>query len=104
MVPSGNQLCEELAVSETQQQPSTEWVEVVSPDEERRHKQFAETIVEIQSKIDRKNGPGRAFHRKEVLAARAVVVLDENNRVLHSQLVGEIKDEPDYAAALAALA
>ncbi|MCK0507513.1 thiol peroxidase [Aromatoleum anaerobium] len=37
------------------------------------------------------------------LAARAVVVLDENNRVLHSQLVGEIKDEPDYAAALAAL-
>jgi len=60
-------------VSETQQQPSTEWVEVVSPDEERRHKQFAETIVEIQSKIDRKNGPGRAFHRKEVLAARAVV-------------------------------
>ena len=38
------------------------------------------------------------------VAARAVVVLDENDRVLHSQLVGEIKDEPDYAAALAALA
>jgi len=37
------------------------------------------------------------------LAARAVVVLDENNQVIHSQLVGEIKDEPDYAAALAAL-
>ncbi|CAI07769.1 thiol peroxidase [Aromatoleum aromaticum] len=37
------------------------------------------------------------------LAARAVVVLDENDRVLHSQLVGEIKDEPDYAGALAAL-
>lgn len=37
------------------------------------------------------------------LAARAVVVLDENDRVIHSQLVGEIKDEPDYAAALAAL-
>ncbi len=37
------------------------------------------------------------------LTARAVVVLDENNVVLHSQLVEEIGDEPDYAAALAAL-
>ncbi len=35
--------------------------------------------------------------------ARAVVVLDENDKVLHSQLVPEIKNEPDYAAALAAL-
>ncbi|MCE1170132.1 thiol peroxidase [Azovibrio restrictus] len=38
------------------------------------------------------------------LAARAVVVLDENNQVLHAELVPEIKQEPDYAAALAALA
>lgn len=38
------------------------------------------------------------------LAARAVVVLDENNKVLHSQLVSEIANEPDYAAALKALA
>lgn len=37
------------------------------------------------------------------LAARAVVVLDENNNVLHSELVGEIADEPNYAAAVAAL-
>ncbi|MEP1214367.1 MAG: thiol peroxidase [Marinobacter sp.] len=37
------------------------------------------------------------------LCARAVVVLDEDNKVLHSQLVGEIKDEPDYEKALAAL-
>ena len=37
------------------------------------------------------------------LAARAVVVLDENNRVLHAELVSEIANEPDYAAALAAL-
>jgi thiol peroxidase len=37
------------------------------------------------------------------LAARAVVVLDEDNVVLHSELVGEIKSEPDYAKALAAL-
>ncbi|RPO24397.1 lipid hydroperoxide peroxidase, partial [Pseudomonas aeruginosa] len=33
----------------------------------------------------------------------AVVVLDEQNKVLHSELVGEIADEPNYAAALAAL-
>lgn len=39
----------------------------------------------------------------EGVAARAVVVLDANDRVLHSQLVGEIKNEPDYAAALAVL-
>jgi thioredoxin-dependent peroxiredoxin len=37
------------------------------------------------------------------LTARAVVVLDENNKVLHAQLVPEIKDEPDYDAALAVL-
>lgn len=37
------------------------------------------------------------------VTARAVVVLDEQNRVLHSQLVSEIKDEPDYDAALAVL-
>lgn len=38
------------------------------------------------------------------LSARAVVVLDENNTVLHSELVAEIKSEPNYDAALAALA
>jgi thiol peroxidase len=37
------------------------------------------------------------------LAARAVVVLDEQNRVIHCQMVPEIKSEPDYAAALAVL-
>ena len=37
------------------------------------------------------------------LTARAVVVLDGDNKVLHTQLVPEIKEEPDYAAALAAL-
>ncbi len=37
------------------------------------------------------------------LTARAVVVLDENNKVLHSQLVPEIASEPDYQAALNAL-
>jgi thiol peroxidase len=37
------------------------------------------------------------------LTSRAVVVLDEQDNVLYSQLVGEITDEPDYESALAAL-
>ena len=37
------------------------------------------------------------------LFARSVVVLDENNKVRHSELVSEIKNEPNYDAALAAL-
>jgi len=36
------------------------------------------------------------------LLARAVVVVDGDGRVRHSQLVPEIKEEPDYDAALAA--
>lgn len=37
------------------------------------------------------------------VSARAVVVLDENDQVLHSELVSEIRNEPDYDAALASL-
>lgn len=37
------------------------------------------------------------------VAARAVLVLDENDRILHAELVSEIKNEPNYDAALAAL-
>lgn len=47
--------------------------------------------------VDITGGPLRG------LTARAVVVLDKDNKVIHSQLVPEIADEPDYAAALAAL-
>jgi thioredoxin-dependent peroxiredoxin len=47
--------------------------------------------------VDITSGPLRG------LTARAVVVLDENNAVLYSQLVPEIKEEPNYDAALAAL-
>ena len=56
---------------------------------------------------------GRDFHGKygvditdgplKGLTARAVVVLDENNKVLHSELVPEIANEPNYEAGLAAL-
>jgi thioredoxin-dependent peroxiredoxin len=37
------------------------------------------------------------------LTARAIVVLDENDTVVHSELVPEIGQEPDYEAALKAL-
>lgn len=37
------------------------------------------------------------------LTARAVIVLDEHNKVLHSELVSEIANEPNYQAAIAAL-
>ena len=37
------------------------------------------------------------------ITARAVVVLDADNRVLHAELVPEIGEEPNYDAALAAL-
>jgi len=39
----------------------------------------------------------------EGLTARAVVVLDRDGTVLHSQLVPEIAQEPDYDAAIATL-
>lgn len=37
------------------------------------------------------------------LTARAVVVLNENDEVIYSQLVNEITEEPDYDSALKAL-
>lgn len=37
------------------------------------------------------------------ITARAIVVIDENNKVLHSELVAEIAEEPNYDAALAVL-
>lgn len=37
------------------------------------------------------------------ITARAVVVLDETNKVIHAELVPEIKQEPNYDAALAVL-
>jgi thiol peroxidase len=39
----------------------------------------------------------------EGLCGRAIVVLDENDTVTHTELVREIGDEPDYDAALRAI-
>jgi thiol peroxidase len=37
------------------------------------------------------------------LTARAVIVLDEKDRVIYSELVSELSNEPDYKSALASL-
>ncbi len=37
------------------------------------------------------------------LTSRAVVVLDENNTVIHSELVAEITEEPNYESAIKSL-
>jgi thiol peroxidase len=36
------------------------------------------------------------------LLARAIIVVDENGKVVHTELVPEIAQEPDYDAALRA--
>lgn len=58
--------------------PSTQWREQIGVDEEQRHQRFAEAIVGIQAKLDAKYGPGRAFHRKPVLGARATFQVNED--------------------------
>jgi thiol peroxidase len=47
--------------------------------------------------VDLKTGPLAG------VTARAVIVLDADNKVLHAELVSEIKNEPNYDAAVAAL-
>jgi len=37
------------------------------------------------------------------LTARAIVIIDEDDRVIYTQLVDEVANEPDYESALAAL-
>ena len=37
------------------------------------------------------------------VASRAVLVLDENDKIVHAELVGEIADEPNYDAVMKAL-
>lgn len=53
--------------------------------------------------FDRDYGVGIASSPLSGLLARAVFVLDRGNRVVHAQIVEDIKDEPDYDAAMEAL-
>lgn len=49
-------------------QPSTQWSEIVGDDEQQRHEDFTRVITGLQSRINGRKGPGRAFHRKAVAA------------------------------------
>lgn len=69
-----------------------EMLENVIPLSMMRSKQFAEDYGVLME-----DGPLAG------LTARAVVVLDENNQVLYTELVPEIAQEPDYQVALNAL-
>lgn len=70
----------------------------------------AEGIENVKSASTFKNpefmtdfGVGMVDGPLQGLCARAVVVIDSDGNVVHSQLVPEIADEPDYDAALNAL-
>jgi len=70
----------------------------------------AEGIENVEMLSDYKNGSFGKEYGVEItesaftgLHARAVVVLDENNKVLYTELVPEIGQAPNYEAALNAL-
>jgi thiol peroxidase len=71
---------------------STEGLDDVVPLSMMRDRAFAEDYGVLQ--VD---GPMAG------ICARAVVILDESDRVLYTQLVDEISTEPDYDSALAVL-
>jgi thioredoxin-dependent peroxiredoxin len=64
----------------------------------------AETLSSFRSDFAKRYGVEIADGPLQGLCARAVVVLGADDRVKHQQLVPEIGQEPDYEAALAALA
>ncbi len=70
----------------------TEGIESAMPASEMRNRDFGDKYG-----VRMTDGPLAG------LLARAVVVIDENGKVVYSQLVPEIKEEPDYEKALNAL-
>jgi thiol peroxidase len=85
---------------------------VISADLPFAQQRFCETkaidgIITLSMMRDRRFGEDygilQADGPMKGINARAVVVLNENDEVVHTELVGEIGDEPDYDAALAAL-
>lgn len=86
---------------------------VVSADLPFAQKRFCETeglerVVPLSMMRDRNFGKDYGVLIEDGpmagITARAVVVIDENDRVAHAELVPEIAQEPDYQAALDALA
>ena len=63
----------------------------------------AETLSSFRGTFAEDYGVAIADGPLAGLCARAVVLIDEDNRVAYTQLVGEIAQEPDYDEALAQL-
>lgn len=70
----------------------------------------AEGLTNVDNLSDFKDGGfGKAYGLELIdgklagLHARAIIVIDENGKITHTELVPDIVDEPDYNAALAAL-
>ncbi len=51
--------------------PSTKWREHVAADEAARFEDYAQRLATLQELRSRRHGPGRALHRKQLLAMRA---------------------------------
>ena len=64
----------------------------------------AVTLSTFRSSFARDYGLEIADSALRGLCSRAVLVLDENNHILHAEQVPEVAQEPNYDAALAALA
>ena len=56
--------------------PSTQWREVLLPDERTQHAEQVHVFSELQRKQLKKHGPGRALHRNQVAALRAVLAVE----------------------------
>lgn len=62
-----------------------------------------ENVQTLSDFKDHTFGPAYGVRIKEVgLLARQVFVVDRDNKITYTQLVKEVADEPDYAAAIAA--
>lgn len=62
-----------------------------------------ESLSTFRSDFQKSWGLGIVDGPLRGLCSRAVVVLDEEGKVVHTQQVAEIADEPDYEAALGAI-
>ena len=49
--------------------PSTQWKEVVAPDEAQRFEGYARQFAELQARKSQKYGNARGLHRKQLTAA-----------------------------------
>ncbi|MFI0433422.1 MAG: catalase [Candidatus Nanopelagicales bacterium] len=55
--------------------PSPNWSESPAPDESVQHEEFSRVIGEIQQRVSRRFGPGRAFHRKQIAGLKGELVI-----------------------------